>query len=258
MPPTIARNLRELPNDAAPTHATTADSLVGAAGRLPSIPDRRTTRPWTRKYGRRSPPWTNSGTRDSGRGRETLFGGYPLDRRLREKPTLAARPDNTGLVGMRHMLHVETDIYKQYLTFYTDQNFFSDRNNGWITLSEWDATFAFTGVIDRFNWRCNTSVMPCLDRRGLKQAYADAPVTARFRPFRIPTGGGARSPIKTSRPTQGRLVVSQQPILCSPEQHRPRPLSLRGPCRLPDIYTKQNRALWRHESIYRPGKRAIR
>lgn len=111
---------------------------------------------------------------------ETLFGGYLLTGAFVKNPTFAARPDNTGLVGMRHMLHLETDLYKQYLTFYTDQNFFSDRTNGWITLSEWDATFAFTGVIDRFNWRLQYERDAPLDRRGLKQAYADALVTARF------------------------------------------------------------------------------
>lgn len=54
---------------------------------------------------------------------ETLFGGYLLTGAFVKNPTFAARPDNTGLVGMRHMLHLETDLYKQYLTFYTDQNF---------------------------------------------------------------------------------------------------------------------------------------
>ena len=111
---------------------------------------------------------------------ETLFGGYLLTGAFVKNPTFAARPDNTGLVGMRHMLHLETDLYKQYLTFYTDQNFFSDRTNGWITLSEWDATFAFTGVIDRFNWRLQYERDAPLDRRGLKQAYADALLTARL------------------------------------------------------------------------------
>lgn len=111
---------------------------------------------------------------------ETLFGGYLLTGAFVKNPTFAARPDNAGLVGMRHMLHLETDLYKQYLTFYTDQNFFSDRTSGWITLSEWDATFAFTGVIDRFNWRLQYERDAPLDRRGLKQAYADALVTARF------------------------------------------------------------------------------
>jgi hypothetical protein len=52
------------------------------------------------------------------------------------------------------MLHLETDLYKQYLTFYTDQNFFSDRTNGWIELSEWDATYALTGVEDDKDRTC--------------------------------------------------------------------------------------------------------
>lgn len=131
------------------------------------------------KYGRPLPSMDepNHGTREE---EETLFGGYLLTGAFVKNPTFAARPDNTGLVGMRHMLHLETDLYKQYLTFYTDQNFFSDRNNGWITLSEWDATFAFTGVIDRFNWRLQYERDAPLDRRGIKQAYADALVTARF------------------------------------------------------------------------------
>jgi hypothetical protein len=111
---------------------------------------------------------------------ETLFGGYFLTGAFVKNPTFAARPDNTGLVGMRHMLHLETDLYKQYLTFYTDQNFFSDRTDGWIKLSEWDATFALTGVLDRFNWRLQYERDAPLDRRGLKQVYADALVTARF------------------------------------------------------------------------------
>ena len=46
------------------------------------------------------------------------------------------------------MLHLETDLYKQYLTFYTDQNFFSDRTKGWIELSEWDGTFTITGLVN--------------------------------------------------------------------------------------------------------------
>jgi hypothetical protein len=111
---------------------------------------------------------------------ETSFGGYLLTGAFVKNPSFAARPDNSGLVGMRHMLHFETDLYKQYLTFYTDQNFFSDRTDGWIKLSEWDGTFAFTGVLDRFNWRLQYERDAPLDRSGIKQAYADALVTARF------------------------------------------------------------------------------
>ena len=61
---------------------------------------------------------------------DTLFSGYFLAAAFMKNPTFAARPDNTGLVGLRHMLHLETDLYRQYLTFYMDQNFFSDRTRG--------------------------------------------------------------------------------------------------------------------------------
>ena len=95
-------------------------------------------------------------------------------------PTFAARPDNTGLVGLRHMLHLETDLYKQYLTFYTDQNFFSDRTLGWIKLTEWDGTVALTGLINHFGWRIQYERDAPLDRNGTKQIYADGLATARF------------------------------------------------------------------------------
>ncbi|OQW55926.1 MAG: hypothetical protein BVN28_14575, partial [Nitrospira sp. ST-bin4] len=96
------------------------------------------------KYGRPLPSLENpdSNGRES---EESLFAGYFLTSVFAHNPSFAARPDNTGLVGLRHMLHLETDLYKQYLTFYTDQNFFSDRTNGWIELSEWDGTYALTG-----------------------------------------------------------------------------------------------------------------
>jgi hypothetical protein len=111
---------------------------------------------------------------------ETLFGGYFLTAAFVSNPTFAARPDNTGLVGLRHMLHLETDLYKQYLTFYTDQNFFSDRTKGWIELSEWDGTFALTGLVDRFGWRIQYERDAPLDRSGTKQIYADTLLTSRF------------------------------------------------------------------------------
>ena len=111
---------------------------------------------------------------------ETLFGGYFLTAAFVSNPTFAARPDNTGLVGLRHMLHLETDLYKQYVTFYTDQNFFSDRNEGWIRLTEWDGTYALTGLIDRWGWRIQYERDAPLDKSGIKQVYADSLVTARF------------------------------------------------------------------------------
>lgn len=131
------------------------------------------------KYGRPLPSMDEP-DHETREAEETLFGGYLLTGAFVKNPSFAARPDNTGLVGMRHMLHLETDIYKQYLTFYTDQNFFSDRTDGWIKLTEWDGTFAFTGVLNRFNWRLQYERDAPLDRSGIKQAYADALVTARF------------------------------------------------------------------------------
>lgn len=112
---------------------------------------------------------------------ETLFGGYFLTAAFVSNPSFAARPDNTGLVGLRHMLHLETDLYKQYLTFYTDQNFFSDRTDGWIKLTEWDMTYAFTGLIDRWGWRIQYERDAPLDRSGIKQIYADALLTSHFK-----------------------------------------------------------------------------
>lgn len=130
------------------------------------------------KYGRPLPSMEqHDGEREA---EETLFGGYFLTAAFIRNPTFAARPDNTGLVGLRHMLHLETDLYKQYLTFYTDQNFFSDRTKGWIELSEWDGTYAFTGLINRFGWRIQYERDAPLDKSGIKQIYADVLATARF------------------------------------------------------------------------------
>jgi len=115
---------------------------------------------------------------------ESLFAGYLLTSVFARNPTFAARPDNTGLVGLRHMLHVETDIYKQYLTFYTDQNVFSDRTNGWMELSEWDGTYALTGVVGHVGWRLQYERDAPLDRRGLTQSYTDGVITAKFQAVR--------------------------------------------------------------------------
>lgn len=131
------------------------------------------------KYGRPLPEMDDR-DHEAREAEESLFGGYLLTGAFLSNPTFAARPDNTGLVGLRHMIHLETDLYKQYLTFYTDQNFFSDRKDGWIRLSEWDSTYAFTGMIDRIGWRLQYERDAGLDRRTLIQEYADVLVTARF------------------------------------------------------------------------------
>ncbi|MBU6482234.1 MAG: hypothetical protein KGS09_17030 [Nitrospirae bacterium] len=132
------------------------------------------------KYGRPLPSMEQPDDVAAREAEETLFGGYFLTSAFVSNPTFAARPDNSGLVGLRHMLHLETDLYKQYLTFYTDQNFFSDRTKGWIELSEWDGTYAFTGLIDRWGWRLQYERDAPLDKSGLIQAYADALLTSRF------------------------------------------------------------------------------
>ncbi len=103
--------------------------------------------------------------------------GYLLTSAFIENPTFAARPNNTGLVGTRHMVHLETDLYQQYLGFYTDLNFFSDRENGWIELSEFDSTFAFTGTVNQFGWRLQYERDAPLDSSGLVQSYADTLAT---------------------------------------------------------------------------------
>ena len=132
------------------------------------------------KYGRPLPSMDQPDDVAARETEETLFGGYFLTSAFVSNPTFAARPDNSGLVGLRHMLHLETDFYKQYLTFYTDQNFFSDRTKGWITLSEWDGTYAFTGLIDRWGWRLQYERDAPVDKSGIIQAYADALLTSRF------------------------------------------------------------------------------
>ncbi|HBH80627.1 MAG TPA: hypothetical protein DDY39_12450 [Nitrospira sp.] len=129
------------------------------------------------KYGRPLPSMDDPNGREA---EESLFAGYLLTSAFASNRTFTARPDNTGLVGMRHMLHLETDLYKHYLTFYTDQNFFSDRTNGWIELSEWDGTYAFTGVLGHVNWRLQYERDVPIDRKGLTQEYADGLVTAKF------------------------------------------------------------------------------
>lgn len=143
------------------------------------------------KYGRPLPSLESPNDRDA---EESLFAGYILTGIFARNPSFAARPDNSGLVGLRHMLHLETDLYKQYLTFYTDQNFFSDRTNGWIELSEWDGTYAFTGVLGHFNWRLQYERDAPFDRSGLKQEYADILGTAKFQAVQDLPGWGRAFP----------------------------------------------------------------
>ena len=136
------------------------------------------------KYGRPLPALQAEKEETAENGREeeeSLISGYILSSAFVSNPTFTARPDNTGLAGLRHMLHLETDLYKQYLTAYTDQNFFSDRTNGWIKLAEWDDTYGLTGLLNHWGWRIQYERDKPLDRSGLQQLYADALVTYRFK-----------------------------------------------------------------------------
>lgn len=127
------------------------------------------------KYGRPLPEMEGSRPQQS----DQWLRGYLLTGAFVSNPTFAARPDNTGLVGLRHMIHLETDLLKEYLQFYTDQNFFSDRQGGWIKLSEWDAVFAFTGTNNQWGWRLQYERDAPLDRSGITQGYADAIINYR-------------------------------------------------------------------------------
>ena len=138
------------------------------------------------KYGRPLPEMEKStdgkdGQAGEPRVDESLIGGYLLTGAFISNPSFAARPDNTGRVGLRHMLHAETDLYKKYLTFYTDQNFFSDRDKGWIILTEWDQTYGITGTVEHWSWRVQYERDAPLDKSGLKQIYADGLINYRIR-----------------------------------------------------------------------------
>jgi hypothetical protein len=134
------------------------------------------------KYGRPLPSMAEARGGKESEDEQQWLRGYLLTSAFANNPTFAARPDNTGLVGLRHMIHLETDLYREYLQFYTDQNFFSDRRNGWIELSEWDATFAFTGSINQWGWRLQYERDAPLDKSGTKQIYADAVINYNFVP----------------------------------------------------------------------------
>jgi len=152
-----------------------AFAILSFAGSMPDV--------WAlEKYGRPMPGMEVEHAEGPPNGREeeeTFLGGYLLTAPFVSNPSFTARPNNTGRVGMRHMVHLETDLYKQYLTFYTDQNFFSDRDNGWIILTEWDDTYALTGIVDHFGWRVQYERDKPLDQSGLQQIYWDTLSTYR-------------------------------------------------------------------------------
>ena len=65
-------------------------------------------------------------------------GGYLYFGSFFHNPTLAARPDNSGLVRARYGLHLDVQP-TEWLTFSCDSNFFSDKEaRNEIRPSEWD------------------------------------------------------------------------------------------------------------------------
>lgn len=140
------------------------------------------------KYGRPLPPIGDVGEEGAAiseiehEEEEHWVKGYLLTGAFVDNPTFAARPDNTGLVGLRHMVHLETNLYKEYLQFYTDQNFFSNRKQGWIKLTEWDMTYALTGSWNNWGWRLQYERDAPLDRSGIQQKYGDTLITYSMTP----------------------------------------------------------------------------
>lgn len=59
------------------------------------------------KYGRPLPEMEEAHEQSE----EHWIHGYLLSGAFVSNPSFAARPDNTGLVGLRHMIHLETDLY---------------------------------------------------------------------------------------------------------------------------------------------------
>ena len=103
--------------------------------------------------------------------------GYLLSAVFVDNHNYFARPNNTGLVGLRHMVHLEANLYKEYLQFYTDQNFFSDRTEGSIKLSEWDMIYALAGTVNNWGWRLQYERDKPLDQSGLESKYMDTLIT---------------------------------------------------------------------------------
>ena len=67
------------------------------------------------KYGRPLPPMGDVGEEPGAvsegelvEEEQHVLKGYLLSAAFVDNPTFAARPDNTGLVGLRHMVHLET------------------------------------------------------------------------------------------------------------------------------------------------------
>jgi len=83
------------------------------------------------------------------------------------------RPGHDAASGNRPLQAVCDLLHRPKVSF--------DRTTGWIKLTEWDTTYAFTGIVEHWGWRLQYERDAPLDRCGLKQIYADAVLTYRFR-----------------------------------------------------------------------------
>lgn len=122
------------------------------------------------KYGRTTPSFDAP--------EEERISGYALMSMFLLNTSFTARPDNTGLVGSRYMLHLERDVLNHRLTLYTDHNVFTDKTMGWMHTSEWDGTIGMMGPLGHdFRWRLQYERDSSLDRHTITQSYANVLIT---------------------------------------------------------------------------------
>ncbi len=96
-------------------------------------------------------------------------------------PTYAARPDLSGLALLRLVGHAELDLYRPWLTFSVDLNFFTDRlaHHGAVP-SELDTTLGLALHLKSFDVSIVAENDRPLDRAGLSQSYVSTLLTYRF------------------------------------------------------------------------------
>jgi len=122
------------------------------------------------KYGRTTPSFESL--------EEEHISGYALASMFLLNNSFTARPNNTGLVGTRYMLHLERDVLDHRVTLYTDNNFFTDKTMGWLRTSEWDGTVGAMGPLgDGYRWRLQYERDSSIDRSTLSQSYANVLIT---------------------------------------------------------------------------------
>lgn len=95
--------------------------------------------------------------------------------------TYAARPDLSGLAMLRLVGHSEIDLYKPWLTFSIDLNFFTDRTvHAGLVPSELDITVGLVAHAGDFDVAVVAENDRPVDRGGVSQSYASLLLTYRF------------------------------------------------------------------------------